>query len=222
GSSWASASDRRVCARKHATTGPLSAAAGDGGGAPQEEEGEWRRFGSGRFDEEGGEDGGLESTARADDLDRIGLKIPEIVNPFKVAFDAGQSLRSTFADTLGQITGTASPLEGVKIRSLEEYEKRLYSPFDSEEEVPTVLVVGATGEMGRVVVRKLLLRGFSVRVLVRNLYSSTLDLLGTGATFAQGDLTNYRSIVDAVSGVDKVIFCAQARDPEQAELVEYE
>ena len=26
-------------------------------------------------------------------------------------------------------------LEGVKIRSLEEYEKRLYSPFDSEEEV---------------------------------------------------------------------------------------
>lgn len=43
-----------------------------------------------------------------------------------------------------------------------------------------------------------------MRVLVRNLYSSTLDLLGTGATFAQGDLTNYRSIVDAVSGVDKV------------------
>lgn len=41
-------------------------------------------------------------------------------------------------------------------------------------------------------------------MLVRNLYSSTLDLLGTGATFAQGDLTNYRSIVDAVSGVDKV------------------
>lgn len=47
-------------------------------------------------------------------------------------------------------------------------------------------------------------KGFAVRVLVRNLYSSTLDLLGTGATFAQGDLTNYRSIVDAVSGVDKV------------------
>lgn len=46
--------------------------------------------------------------------------------------------------------------------------------------------------------------GFSVRVLVRNLYSSTLDLLGTGANFAQGDLTDYRTIVDAVSGVDKV------------------
>ncbi|CAN0008305.1 unnamed protein product, partial [Scytosiphon promiscuus] len=223
GSSWSSAaSGRRVFPRKHATwTGPLSAAAGDGGGgAPQEEEGEWRRFGSGRFDDDVGAEGGLETAA--DDPDRIGLKIPEIVNPFKKAFNAGQSLRSTFADTLGQITGTASPLEGVKLRSLEEYEKRLYSPFDSEEEVPTVLVVGATGEMGRVVVRKLLLRGFSVRVLVRNLYSSTLDLLGTGATFAQGDLTNYRSIVDAVSGVDKVIFCAQARDPEQAELVEYE
>ena len=30
---------------------------------------------------------------------------------------------------------TAVQLEGVKLRSLEEYEKRLYSPFDSEEEV---------------------------------------------------------------------------------------
>ncbi|CAN0144422.1 unnamed protein product [Ascophyllum nodosum] len=149
-------------------------------------------------------------------------QLGDVVNPFKLALDAGRNLRATLAKSLEQITGTASPLEGVKIRSLEEYEKRLYSPFDTEEEVPTVLVVGATGEMGRVVVRKLLLRGFAVRVLVRNLYSSTLDLLGTGATFAQGDLTNYRSIVDAVSGVDKVIFCAQARDPLQAEMVEYE
>ncbi|CAM9283124.1 unnamed protein product, partial [Ectocarpus sp. 8 AP-2014] len=218
------AAAQRTFGRKHAApgtaapAGPLRAAAGgdgsDDGAAPQEE-GEWRRFGSGSMSEEG-------SGAEDDDVERVALKLPEIANPFKKAFDAGQNLRSTLADTLGQITGTASPLEGVKIRSLEEYEKRLYSPFDSEEEVPTVLVVGATGEMGRVVVRKLLLRGFSVRVLVRNLYSSTLDLLGTGATFAQGDLTNYRSIVDAVSGVDKVIFCAQARDPEQAELVEFE
>lgn len=104
GSSWSSsASDRRVFPRKHATTGPLSAAAGDGG----EEEGEWRRFGSGRFDDEESEDGGVESV---NDPDRVGLKIADIVNPFKKAFDAGQSLRSTFADTLGQITGTASPV----------------------------------------------------------------------------------------------------------------
>lgn len=37
---------------------------------------------------------------------------------------------------LAGLGGGASPqLEGVKIKSLEEYEKRLYSPFDSEEEV---------------------------------------------------------------------------------------
>jgi uncharacterized protein YbjT (DUF2867 family) len=84
------------------------------------------------------------------------------------------------------------------------YEKRMYSQFDSADEVPEVLVVGATGETGRVVVRKLLLRGFRVRVLVRNLYSSTLDLLGTGVTYTQGDLSTMSSIVDAVSGVDKV------------------
>eukprot|EP00903_Cladosiphon_okamuranus_P020819 g19121.t1 len=217
--------DRGVAAASAATAArtaaavPLRAAAGDGKDGA-EEEGEWRRYGSGRFDDE--EERQAMEGSLADDVERIKLTLPEISNPFKAAFEAGQTLRSTLADTLGQITGTASPLESVKLRSLEEYEKRLYSPFDSEEEVPTVLVVGATGEMGRVVVRKLLLRGFSVRVLVRNLYSSTLDLLGTGATFAQGDLTNYRSIVDAVSGVDKVIFCAQARDPEQAELVEFE
>ncbi|CAN0024021.1 unnamed protein product [Ectocarpus sp. 12 AP-2014] len=123
--------------RKHAAAGtsapagPLRAAAGgDGGGdgaAPQEE-GEWRRFGSGSMSEEG-------SGAEDDGVERVALKLPEIANPFKKAFDAGQNLRSTLADTLGQITGTASPLEGVKIRSLEEYERRLYSPFDSEEEV---------------------------------------------------------------------------------------
>jgi uncharacterized protein YbjT (DUF2867 family) len=97
----------------------------------------------------------------------------------------------------------------------------MYSQFDSEEEVPLVLVVGATGETGRVVVRKLLLRGFRVRVLVRNLYSSTLELLGSGVQYAQGDLTNPNSITDAISGVDKVIFCARSREG-QPEKVEFE
>ncbi|CAM9959722.1 unnamed protein product, partial [Choristocarpus tenellus] len=64
--------------------------------------------------------------------------------------------------------------------------------------------------------------GFRVRVLVRNLFSATLDLLGTGVGYAKGDLTNQKSIVDAVSGCDKIIFCAQARDSSQVEHVEFE
>ncbi|CAM9409188.1 unnamed protein product, partial [Phaeothamnion confervicola] len=130
-------------------------------------------------------------------------------NPFARTFDAGRRLRETLDAALDQITGK----EGKKARSTgAQYERMLYSQFDSEDEIPEVLVVGATGETGRVVVRKLLLRGFRVRVLVRNLFSSTLDLLGTGVTYTQGDLTNRQSIVDAVSGVDKVIFCAQSRE----------
>ncbi|CAM9128472.1 unnamed protein product [Discosporangium mesarthrocarpum] len=150
------------------------------------------------------------------------LNFPSIPNPFSSAFDAGRNLRETLANALDQLTRTSNSLDGVKIRSLEEYEKRQYSAFDSEEEVPEVLVVGATGETGRVVVRKLLLRGFRVRVLVRDLFSSTLDLLGTGVKYAKGDLTNQKSIVDSVSGCDKVVFCAQARDPSEAEMVEFE
>lgn len=37
-------------------------------------------------------------------------QLPEVVNPFKLAFDAGRNLRATLAKNLEQITGTASPV----------------------------------------------------------------------------------------------------------------
>ena len=46
------------------------------------------------------------------------------------------------------------------------------------EFVPQVLVVGATGRTGLIIVRKLLLRGFRVSVLVRSLSTETLNRLG--------------------------------------------
>lgn len=111
---------QRAFGRKHAApgtaapSGPLRAAAGSDGsddGAVLQEEGEWRRFGSGSMSEEG-------SGAEDDDVERVGLKLPEIANPFKKAFDAGQNLRSTLADTLGQITGTASPVSACLLHAL--------------------------------------------------------------------------------------------------------
>lgn len=89
-----------------------------------------------------------------------------------------------------------------------------------EEEAPTVLVVGATGEVGRIIVRKLLLRGYKVRVLVRDLFSSTLDLLGTGCGYVMGDVNDMNTLLEAVSGVDKVICALRARDPSEAQEVE--
>lgn len=43
-----------------------------------------------------------------------------------------------------------------------------------------------------------------IRVLVRNLYSSTLDTVGTGCTFAKGDVRELSSLYDAMENIDKV------------------
>ncbi|GAB0494770.1 hypothetical protein MMPV_006066 [Pyropia vietnamensis] len=85
---------------------------------------------------------------------------------------------------------------------------------DDRARPPEVLVVGATGETGRIIVRKLVLRGFRVRVLVRDLYSRTLDTLGTGVSFVKGDLRDADSLIDAVTGVDKIVCAVNARDAE--------
>jgi len=85
--------------------------------------------------------------------------------------------------------------------------------------VPEVLVVGATGEIGRLVVKRLLLNGrFRVRVLVRDLYSRTLNMLGTGVTYCQGDLSDIESLEYAVTDVDKIVFCAGAPKKDESDF----
>lgn len=83
------------------------------------------------------------------------------------------------------------------------------------EFVPLVLVVGATGRTGRIIVRKLVLQGFRVAVLVRSLSTETLNLLGSGVSYSYGDMTDYRSLLDAMEDVDRVIFAADAADDEE-------
>lgn len=83
------------------------------------------------------------------------------------------------------------------------------SSSSSKDYRPEVLVVGATGALGRVLVKRLILENkVRVRVLVRDLYSSTLNKLGTGVTYCQGDLNNMESLEYAVTDVDKIVFCA--------------
>lgn len=94
--------------------------------------------------------------------------------------------------------------------------------FADDDRPPEVLVVGATGETGRIITRKLILRGYRVRVLVRDLYSKTLDILGTGVSYVKGDLNDYDSLLEATGDVDKVICSVGVRDPALAESVEYE
>ncbi len=90
------------------------------------------------------------------------------------------------------------------------------------EFVPLVLVIGATGRTGRIIVRKLLLRGFRVAVLVRDLSSKTLNLLGTGVSYSYGDVADYDSLLNAMEDVDKVVCAASPATTEAEQAAEEE
>jgi hypothetical protein len=144
------------------------------------------------------------------------------LNPFQV----GQNLRKT----LDGLTGLSSETRQkyyLDERFLEGGSNALFSEHNpflermQDNYVPEVLVIGATGEVGRLVVRRLLLEGKSrVRVLVRDLYSHTLNLLGTGVTYCQGDLRDMESLEYALTDVDKIVFCAGTPRPDERDFQE--
>ena len=137
-------------------------------------------------------------------------------------FQAGKKFRKT----VEALTGTLSQ----ERRSVYYVDDRFNEPIFSERNpllermeaddyVPEVLVIGASGEVGRLVVRRLLLEGrCRVPVLVRDLYSKTLNLLGTGVTYCQGDLGNIESLEYALTDVDKIVFCAGAPRPDEMDF----
>ncbi|KAL7551045.1 hypothetical protein ACHAWF_014256 [Thalassiosira exigua] len=155
----------------------------------------------------------------------------EMINPFK----AGKSLRSTVESAIDLASAiTSDPASrlppdrralyynyyvddrlGLSSLELKDDPKVDSSPAGSwlassdEDDRPEVLVVGAAGALGRVLVKRLILENkVRVRVLVRDLYSSTLNKLGTGVTYCQGDLNDMESLEYAVTDVDKIVFCA--------------
>uniref|UniRef100_J3L9G3 NAD(P)-binding domain-containing protein n=2 Tax=Oryza brachyantha TaxID=4533 RepID=J3L9G3_ORYBR len=75
----------------------------------------------------------------------------------------------------------------------------------------TVLVVGATSRIGRIVVRKLMLRGYNVKALVRRNDQEVIDMLPRSVEIVVGDVGDPSSVQSAVSGCNKVIYCATAR-----------
>jgi uncharacterized protein YbjT (DUF2867 family) len=77
----------------------------------------------------------------------------------------------------------------------------------------TVLVVGATGSIGRHVLDEATRRGHAVRALVRDRTRAT-DL-DPAVEVVEGQLTDATTLVGAVEGVDAVVFTQGAsRDPE--------
>ena len=67
-----------------------------------------------------------------------------------------------------------------------------------------ILVVGATGSIGRLVVEEALRQGHSVRALVRS--QEKARRLPAKAEFVVGDLTLPETLAKAVEGVDGIVF----------------
>ena len=144
----------------------------------------------------------------------------EDLNPISM----GKRSRKVFDDVWSQLQKIGGPSRG----SIDlEYGDALPEVFDSPQATTTtVLVVGATGRVGKVLVRKLLLRGYAVRALVRRRAAlsnpeeddDAMESIPQSVEVIEGDVGDYAACRKAVEGVDKVLFCAAARSTLTADL----
>ncbi len=88
------------------------------------------------------------------------------------------------------------------------------------EEMSTVLVVGATGSIGRVVVAEALGAGYETKALVRD--RTHADRLPDGTQVVVGDLTKAETLHDAVTDVTGIVFTHGSHGgAHEAEMVDY-
>jgi uncharacterized protein YbjT (DUF2867 family) len=83
---------------------------------------------------------------------------------------------------------------------------------DDLGEGTVILVVGATGQVGSLVVRRLRAEGEPVRALVRDPTTAT-DLAATGAELVVADLTRPETLDPALTGITAVVATANAVAP---------
>jgi uncharacterized protein YbjT (DUF2867 family) len=88
------------------------------------------------------------------------------------------------------------------------------------KQVDKVLVIGATGSIGREVVSEGLQSGFAIRALVRD--ASRARSLPSGVEAVVGDLTDASSLARALDGIDAVVFTHGSNGrPPGPEAVDY-
>ena len=75
---------------------------------------------------------------------------------------------------------------------------------------PTVLVIGGTGFIGRYLVRALVRRGETVRILTRSLSAGQIALAGLPVELVQGDLDDETFLGNAMRGIKVVYDLAKA------------
>ncbi|KAG0617571.1 hypothetical protein M758_5G199900 [Ceratodon purpureus] len=86
----------------------------------------------------------------------------------------------------------------------------------------SILVVGATGTLGRQVVRRALDEGYDVRCLVRPRPTPADFLRDWGATIVNGDLSKPETLPAALVGIHTVIDCATGRPEEPIRTVDWD
>jgi uncharacterized protein YbjT (DUF2867 family) len=144
----------------------------------------------------------------------------------------GKKSRAVFDDVWTQLQRIGGPSRSVDLGDGEwapaegAFGEAFASPAAA---ATTVLVLGATGRVGRVLVRKLLLRGYRVRALVRARSLSAnedsvaaRELIPQSVEVVEGDVGDYAAVRRAVAGADKVVVCSAARSALTADLLRVE
>lgn len=163
----------------------------------------------------------------------------------------GRQARKAFDEVWNQLSSLASPTKSYI------FDDEVEAMGRQESDIPqaattTVLVLGATGRVGRILTRKLLLRGYKVRAMIRKRdgrggaspspSSSTSESNGATPSYSPsspssevtvegvppavkivfGDVGEIKDCQEAVKGVNKVIYCASARSTFTGELLRVE
>lgn len=122
------------------------------------------------------------------------------VNPYQLGRQARQAVNTLW----DQLSAVAAPTRSFSFDDV--LDPGLDADAPSSARNTRVLVLGATGRVGRIITRKLLLRGYKVRALVRRRDGLRADLEGVpdAVEVLRGDVGEMTDVQRAVRGVDKV------------------
>lgn len=118
--------------------------------------------------------------------------------------ELGRRSRQAVDEIWKQVTRLSSPTSSFSLDQDPNLDTSTDNFVTPQAEFTNVLVVGATGKTGRILVRKLLLRGYGVRVMVRSEDASVKDRLPANVEIMQGDVGSLEDCEKAVDGMDKV------------------
>ncbi|CAG9461795.1 unnamed protein product [Pedinophyceae sp. YPF-701] len=147
----------------------------------------------------------------ADDLAALGEEGADFnledINPIQL----GRRSRKAFDDIWTRFSSLGTPSRGASRMYDEQLDMMMVASEAQLDPVRTastrVLVLGGAGRIGKVLIRKLLLRGYQVRAMVRVEDRDEADLLPRKVDLTYGDVANYEDCRRAVRGVDKVVYC---------------